>query len=58
MTRKSEHMMTEADIGSGEKKPADVDTQKMIEEIPDADLNSSVQPEKPAKNPPTQHNSA
>lgn len=57
MTRKSEHMMTEADVGSGEKKPADVDTQKMIEEIPDTGLNSSAPPDKPAKNPPTQRNS-
>lgn len=58
MTRKSEHMMSEADVGSGEKKPADVETQKMMEEIPDSDLKSSAPPEKPAKNPSTQRDSS
>lgn len=45
----NEHMMKEADIGSGEKKPADTETQKMMEQIPERDLNSSAPPEKPAK---------
>lgn len=43
MARNGKHlMMDEADIGSGEKNPADAETQKMIEQIPQRDLNSSV----------------
>lgn len=49
MPGNNEHMMKEADIGSGEKKPEDAETQKMIEQISDRDLNSSAPPEKPAK---------
>jgi hypothetical protein len=42
MARKGEHRMDEADIGSGEKNPADAETQKMIEQIPQRDLNNSA----------------
>lgn len=34
MSRNDQHMMNEADIGSGEKKPADHETEKEISKIP------------------------
>lgn len=34
MSRDAKHMMDEADIGSGEKKPADRETEKEISKIP------------------------
>ncbi|MBK4734224.1 hypothetical protein [Noviherbaspirillum pedocola] len=35
MQQKETHLPTEADIGSGEKGPAEQETQKMIEQIGD-----------------------
>jgi hypothetical protein len=35
MQQKDAHLPTEADIGSGEKGPAEHETQKMIEQIGD-----------------------
>lgn len=49
MSGDNEHMMKEADIGSGEKKPTDTETQKMMEEILEQDLNLSAPPEKPGR---------
>ena len=34
MSRDPKHMMNEADIGSGEKNPADKETEKEISKIP------------------------
>lgn len=34
MSRELKHMTEEADIGSGEKKPADKETQKEISKVP------------------------
>lgn len=42
MGRHGEHLMYEADIGSGEKSPADAETQKMIEQIPGLEMNSTA----------------
>ena len=35
MTNQPQHMMEEADIGSGEKKPADRETEKEIRKVHD-----------------------
>lgn len=56
MTRKGEHMMHEADIGSGEKNPADAETQKMIEQIPGLELNGTVPADQASKERPSQEN--
>lgn len=52
MTRNSEHRINEADIGSGEKTPADRETQRQIEQIPQRDLHSSAPGEKPQDEKP------
>lgn len=54
MTRNSKHMMEEADIGSGEKSPAERETQEMIEQIPPHSDNhkpsqTSVKDEQPSR---------
>jgi hypothetical protein len=57
MARNGEHlMMDEADIGSGEKNPADAETQKMIEQIPQWGLNSSAPVDRSSKDQPSQGN--
>lgn len=49
MARNGEHLMNETDIGSGERNPADAETQEMIEQIPQRDLNGSAPADKSAK---------
>jgi hypothetical protein len=56
MARNGEHLMDEADIGSGEKSLADVETQKMIEQIPQWHLNSSATADQSSKEQSSQGN--
>lgn len=56
MARNGEHLMDEADIGSGEKSLADVETQKMIEQIPQWHLNRSATADQSSKEQSSQGN--
>ena len=57
MARNGEHLMRdEADIGSGEKNPADAETQKMIEQIPQRDLDNSAPADRSLSDQPSQGN--
>jgi hypothetical protein len=49
MGRNGEHLMNESDIGSGERNPADAETQEMIEQIPQRDLKGSAPADKSSK---------
>lgn len=51
MARNGEHMVDEADIGSGEKNSADAETQKMIEQIPQRHSDSSRPANSPSNTP-------